>query len=429
MSRGYPVNYRAVAQAAVAAARPFGPIPLSAEIGRALASVPKVPAPPPALFAFVLGGIAGILLYRAWENARQPSEVDSQPPVLGPSVASIPGAVAVNSALTFLQTRKSAYYNTAQGPVIASGILNHMVSYNPSYSSPFWKPESAYYADGYPSYDTFQKVANPPPPNITVQHSQYYGVSTEVKAWTADAKGWFEGVIQVYRNMTGQPQQALVQSPARVVAVPLPAAAIPRAVAELALAPSLPVRSRWEPYRGVYALHVPIVGPVRGTSPMGSGPEVKLRATAQVMRVIGNTVGSIGEAQDFVRCVMYATGNTYRSRGNEKALPRWRWRQALFELAGLPPPRDAVKWRVSRRVDGGVVAADGRFLPWATVGARLARCLAQNWWDDAVQARQSQIIRDAGRYTGLTIGPLGPESIFALLNGKVPYADAFSVYW
>lgn len=163
------------------------------------------------------------------------------------------------------------------------------------------------------------------------------------------------------------------------------------------------------------------------TSPMGPPrTEMKTEATELVMQLISRTIGRTGEGIDVVRCIMFATGNTYRSRGVEKAIPKWRWAEAVASLIGAGPYQ--IGQRTVSTVRGtNILTPDGRLLSPQQVAARLIRCLVSNEIEDRVIGAISHQLAQAGGDMFLTAGPFGIESILAAANGDMPYSGAFDL--
>lgn len=165
--------------------------------------------------------------------------------------------------------------------------------------------------------------------------------------------------------------------------------------------------------------------------PMTPMREVKTAAAPALYRMIMNTVGGIGEAIDVTRCFVYATGNTYVGRdGAERAVPKWRWLEAMEALVSGDQSLTAIRRKktVSVRVGSNIVTPDGRILTPEDVGRRLAGCLAANAAEDAIIGIHGQTVLKMQRDLRLTAGPFGFESLYGAALGGVPYEDFVNLY-
>lgn len=173
------------------------------------------------------------------------------------------------------------------------------------------------------------------------------------------------------------------------------------------------------------------------TSPMHPTHEGKVWAGPATVRFINTWFGAGGELIDATRCVLFATGHTYRSGGKEKVIPKSQWGEAFGRNSG--------RWlgNKSSRVDGSIPMSD-EFIPrenWQprdafgnrlsprAMGTRLVECLFMNWLEDYVFGQMGKATTAMTRDLRAFLGPLGLESQIGMLQGDPAYSGLLGSYW
>lgn len=437
MTRGYPIDFRAARGArmggtvAVATARPYFALSVP-NIAGALSRVPKVPAPPPALLIGLgLALLLGVVLGDGSTEA-------DPPPKIGPHGLQA-GKERVNSALTYLETRRSrdSRWNIAYD--YESGLLADSQSVSYPGGEVFFVPKDYLYGQPDASPGLWQSS------DLTVTSlpaSWYYGVSTLVKRYDFMMYGrnrmHYFNEIDIYRNNTLEAVEPVEKGRPVVAPIPLYPADMPvsrPAHVEIPLTGASYPRAVPIPRRGI-AFNVGAGQVMAAMAP--ASREVKAAATAATMKLISQTLGQLGETFDMARCFMYATGNTYIRKGRdgevyEKAIPKWQWDSALLSLAdtkghrrqgtALGPRRQ----EYSHAVRGGLKTHSGQRLSYAQVGERFGRCMAFEILQDAAIAIASKKMNSVAAALGAQIGPLGVQSLYGLANGSIPYEGLFDL--
>lgn len=173
------------------------------------------------------------------------------------------------------------------------------------------------------------------------------------------------------------------------------------------------------------------------TSPMHPTHEGKVWAGPDTVRFINAWFGAGGELIDATRCVLFATGHTYRGAGGEKVIPKSQWGEAFGRNSG--------RWlgNKSTRVDGSIPMSD-EFIPrdnWQprdaygnrlsprAMGTRLVECLFANWLEDYVYGQMGKATTAMTRDLRAFLGPLGLESQIGMLQGDPAYEGLLGSYW
>lgn len=450
MSRGYPdVGARRVATRATSVALSYQRAqPSLARL--ALGGGFKIPAPPSGA---VLGAAIALAIgyaYR-WYSSR---EGDAP---TGKGLEKLPGGTIVNQDLTFIETRQASGWDAYGAYAYASDgyFKDGQVSSYGSLTGAFFNPAKV---------GRVLKTAPPPtqhyklPLTVTsVPNNWYIGYTREARRyWYINPTTNYYDYrhkIDIWRNETGVATPPLVEAPPETLyTVPVAPNTWKPSRPILIWTPSAPgqqattVETFDRPDKELEQnppLYIPddiVTVPERGVGfypetgapaiPMTPGPELKLSGSPGIVQLINKTIGQFGEAIDVTRCFMYATGNTYKTKsGLEKTIPKWRWREALIGLSnksGRPinfSPKRERGYSVNR--DGNILTASGDILTPTDVAARLAQCLVVNELTDRMIAAQSKILSAMGKDLGLTVGPLGVQSIFQAATGNAPYEGVY----
>jgi len=158
--------------------------------------------------------------------------------------------------------------------------------------------------------------------------------------------------------------------------------------------------------------------------------EGKHWASTQMVKFINTWFGAGGEAIDLMRCLLFATGHTYKdASGKERVIPRSQW----GEVYGT----ERVRWAQNKsvRVDGAEAMSNrflepkrdrrdayGNVLTPRAMGTRAAECLFMNWLTDGLIAAHGRSAAAMARDIRINLGPLGVESQIGMMRGDPAYA-------
>jgi hypothetical protein len=468
MSRGYPSGLGVTAKVATL----VKPATLSPFAGATGGGGFKIPSPPK-------GAIAAAALLLAVGYA---AKLFSSREAGGENLTVSPGGSGVNPGLVYWGPRFGQYWDdypasstwpmlTYNTGVSAQYIANATATYPIPTTPPQgqFKPPSRIGVGETPPADFFNGSTA-----ITVPPGKWYCQYVEVRReqYNTTPRYWYEAHIEIYYNPASEDAKPSIVTLPPVAAWQTgvgssrhwrrsaPVMSVGAAVGDEGrpsggVAPPLPppltdkdydiIRGggvvAGDPAGTVPGVTVPglSTGPLsRGvgidgsgslTAVFGPGREVKGGATAATMEVIRKSISEIGRGTEVMRCFVFATGNTYRTRsGVEKAVPKWRWAEALYALSfpGDPPLGMQARRMVSRRRGDVLITPDGRLLNQDQVAKRFALCMAANHLQDAVVGAWARSVASMGADIGLTAGPFGPQSLLSAAGGAAPYQGAFT---
>lgn len=475
MTNGYPTNYRAASYGAraVAVARPaatgLGMFELSAtNIARALAALPKVPAPHPALLIGAAGLLALGYAYRYFDeqannlmvfsrSRRNPALVylgNRDLTALGTYEHGVGGGQRMLPYRQKWQTLPNSYFYQVQNwpgsldylPADYIGGVVDPVPAGDAVNGPFFMETTHIKSRKYGAISReyrraadFYRNPTAAPIPLTIRESKVLPVAPLGRPALAGAKSFIPYKARA-KHRSYADRAAISDAPPLVAVPPALYPILPwDIVPDIPSTPTRPV-TRVDPVTGIQIIAAPIRGvatvPTVGALavPMTAIPnEVKAAATRATMNVISSTLGQLGEAFDFTRCFIAATGNTYKRGDYEKPIPKWRWADALLDLGtnnvglnrtehGGAPRRRNTTFR-----DGNFIDPRGKIITPQKVAADFAKCLLREWFEDLVAAKQSEIIVFWQNKFGLSIGPFGIESLYSLAMGEIPYQGLFDL--